>query len=762
MLNRITVHAPDKTLLFWKLSGHEALSEPFGFKITLLSPAARIDSASLLGQPLTLSVPLQTPNPVRYLNGKITRVAQGAVELGGTRYTTCELTLESNLWPMKRDRNLRIFQEKTVPQIVKTLLKEYQVSVEDRLIGSYRIWEYCVQYQESSLNFISRLMELEGIGYFFRHEENDHTLVLTDSPDRHQAFSGYETIPYHQTQSGGVADEEGIGLWETEMVVTPGLYSLDDYDFRKPHAWLLKARQNPASPQPGDIDVFDWPGHYIDHGHGEFYARMRQERWQVEHRQIHGLATALGLCPGYTFTLFNAPDKNDNGKYLVASVEYKFEENRYASGNESAPVQALKFTVLPADIPWRPEPRTQWPRTFGPQTAKVVGPAGEAIWTDSYGRVKVKFHWDREAKGDATSSCWIRVSSAWAGQGYGGVQIPRVGDEVIVDFINGDPDRPIITGRVYNQASMPPWSLPAAATQMGFMSRSKGGTVDNANMLRFEDKAGSEQVFIQAERNMDTSVKNEESHTVGSNRTKSVKGNETTTVEKNRTETVNGDEAIAIAGSRTESVGGSETVTVSGERLKTVEQNETVTVGGERKITVTGSEKLTVQNNKSKTVKGMETSKISKSRKHQVGANDSLLVNGNKRDSIKGSRKALIRADDKLTVAGLRTKTIRGGEISAVNGMQIEKVNGIQTLTVNQLQTINLLAGREVGIVGNDLRQANGNITDCATGEINIVVGEDSGISIKNGEITLSAGGAIIVINSEGVAVNGQEIKLNA
>lgn len=522
MSNRITVQLPVDGLLFWKISGREALSEAFTFNLQLLGTDARMDRSQLLGKPVTVTLPTQGLSHYRYLNGKITRVAVSAVELSGTRYAVYQLTVEPDLWPMKRDRNLRIFQGQTVPQIVKTLLSEYQVNVEDKLTGSYRTWDYCVQYQESSFDFISRLMELEGIAYHFRHEADKHTLVLTDDAAQHQPFSGYELIPYQQTPSGGSTDEEGISQWALEDSVTPGIYSLDDYDFRKPNAWLFQARQNPTSPAPGAIDVYDWPGRFVEHDHGEFYARIRQERWQVEHQQIEGTGTAIGIVPGCTFQLINAAFFNDNGEYLVTAAHYYFEENRYASGADSETVHRIDFSVIPSSVVYRPPQQTAWPRTYGPQTARVVGPQGESIWTDRYGRVKVKFHWDRLAKGDDTSSCWVRVSSAWAGQGFGGVQIPRVGDEVVIDFINGDPDRPIITGRVYNEASMPPWALPAAATQMGFLSRSKDGSVDNANALRFEDKAGEEQVWIQAERNLDTHVKNDETRTVGGSQTVNV------------------------------------------------------------------------------------------------------------------------------------------------------------------------------------------------------------------------------------------------
>ncbi len=556
MSNRITVQLPAEGLLFWKISGREALSEAFSFTLQLLGTDARMDRSQLLGKPVTVTLPTQGLSGSRYLNGKITRVAVSAVELSGTRYAVYQLTVEPDLWPMKRDRNLRIFQGQTVPQIVKTLLGEYQVNIEDKLTGSYRTWEYCVQYQESSFDFISRLMELEGIAYHFKHEADKHTLVLTDAATQHQPFSGYEFIPYHQTPSGGSTDEEGISQWALEDSVTPGIYSLDDYDFRKPNAWLFQARQNPNSPSPGAIDVYDWPGRFVEHGHGEFYARIRQERWQVEHQQIEGTATAIGIAPGCTFQLTNAAFFNDNGEYLVTAAHYNFEENRYASGADSQTVHRIDFSVIPSSVVFRPPQHTPWPRTYGPQTARVVGPQGESIWTDKYGRIKVKFHWDRLAKGDDTSSCWVRVSSAWAGQGYGGVQIPRVGDEVVIDFINGDPDRPIVTGRVYNEASMPPWALPAAATQMGFLSRSKDGSVDNANALRFEDKAGEEQVWIQAERNLDTHVKNDETRSVG--------GSQTVNITRDHSGKVAGTHFQATQLSHDEVIGGDFTQKVQG------------------------------------------------------------------------------------------------------------------------------------------------------------------------------------------------------
>ena len=412
--------------------------------------------------------------------------------------------------------------------------------------------------------------------------------------------------------------------------MTPGIYSLDDYDFRKPNAWLFQARQNPASPSPGSIDVYDWPGRFVDHGHGEFYARIRQERWQVEHQQIQASATAVGIAPGATFTLTNAPFFSDNGEYLTTAADYLFEENSYASGGNSDISHQIHFRVIPSSVVYRPAQVTDWPRTYGPQTAKVVGPEGESIWTDRYGRIKVKFHWDRHAKGDDTSSCWVRVSSAWAGQGFGGVQIPRVGDEVVIDFINGDPDRPIVTGRVYNEASMPPWDLPGDATRMGFMTRSKDGNIDNSSFLFFEDNPGNESVEMHSEKDMKISVENDKHVTID--------GCRTTTIGKEQSDTVVGDSSFHYQKKRTTKVedlelqeynNGEETIIKNGR--KTDIQN-----GGDiRKIK--GDRELTLDGNNNEEVLANETIHINGKKETTIGNGDVFTIkSGGQKQNIQG------------------------------------------------------------------------------------------------------------------------------
>ena len=646
MLNRITVQLPVDGLLFWKLSGREALSEPYALGLTLLGTDARMDRSQLLGKAVTVTVPTQDITSPRYFNGKVTRVAVSAVELSGTRYAVYQLSVESDLWPMQRDRNLRIFQGQTVPQIVKTLLSENQVNVEDKLTGSYRVWDYCVQYQESSFDFISRLMELEGISYFFRHESGRHVMVLTDAASQHQPFAGYESIPYHVTPSGGSTDEEGISQWALTDSVTPGIYSLDDYDFRKPNAWLFQARQNPNSPEPGGINVYDWPGRFVDHGHGEFYARIHQERWQVEHQQIQGSATALGITPGHTFTLYNAPFFSDNAEYLTTEANYWLEENAYASGGSSQTMHRIDFTVIPSSVTYRPAQKTAWPRTYGPQTAKVVGPQGESIWTDRYGRVKVKFHWDRQAKGDDTSSCWVRVSSAWAGQGFGGVQIPRVGDEVVVDFINGDPDRPIITGRVYNEASMPPWDLPGDATRMGFMTRSKDGSVDNASFLFFEDSPGNESVQMHSEKDMMVSVENDQ--------TVNIDGNRTTTIKKTQTDEVRQDATFYYKAKRTTTVDDVEAKSFNNSEITSIKNGRKLTIENDGdESSITGDRKLILNGNNSREISGNDTT-------HIKGMHDKTIDSGERITITSGGQNQTISDNVKVDINGEWSQTVTG------------------------------------------------------------------------------------------------------
>ncbi|WP_434525900.1 type VI secretion system Vgr family protein [Photorhabdus asymbiotica] len=515
-------------LRFRKLTGSESLSQLYQFKVEFLCPCNDLDMKSLLGKSMSLEIPL-IQGGSRFLHGNITRIEYAGHYLQEGRDKLYIFTLHPSLWYLTQNRDCHIWQGQSVPDIIAGLLAKYNINIENRLSSHYRQWEYCVQYQESDFDFISRLMEHEGIYYYFSHQKEGHTLILADSPNAHRPFNdAYAQIDYLAAQPGVVDHQEGITCWNTAQEITPRVYTLDDYDFRKPRAHLLEVCRNPASFAANKADVFEWPGRYIDNQHGQFYAQIRQQAFKAQQQQMYGNTTACGVAPGSTFTLKNSPFPADSDAFLVTHVEYELYDctlhDELDQGNQDkGPFQAT-FRAVPADIVWRPQRITPWPKTCGPQTAEVTGPAGESIWTDKYGRVKLKFRWDRYSQPDDRSSCWVRVSSSWAGWKYGSLQIPRIGEEVVVDFINGDPDRPLVTGRVYNEECMPPWQLPDDATRMGFMSRSKKGGVDNASFLFLEDAPGRESFTMHAERDMNISVEHDKNITVDGALAQEIKG----------------------------------------------------------------------------------------------------------------------------------------------------------------------------------------------------------------------------------------------
>ncbi|MEG7475691.1 type VI secretion system Vgr family protein, partial [Serratia marcescens] len=602
------------------------------------------------------------------------------------RYYISRAVLRPTLWYLTQNRDFRIYQEKTVPDILTQVLGQYQVKIDNRLSYDYRIWGYCVQYQESDFDFISRLMEHEGIYYYFTHQQDGHTLVLADAPSAHQELAGYASIPYQLAEGGLVENKDSINSCSVSDAITPSLYSLDDYDFRKPRARLLEARQNPASFAQDKAEVFDWPGRYTDHAHGQFYVKVRQQEFEAQHEQMSGEGSSQGIAPGYRFQLTQAPRTEDNQAYLVVSAHYFMQENSYASNDNDAGEQRTEFQVVPAGINWRPARTTPWPKTHGPQTAEVVGPEGESIWTDKYGRVKLKFRWDRHGNGNETSSCWVRVSSAWAGWKYGGIQIPRVGEEVVVDFINGDPDRPIITGRVYNEDSMPPWDLPGDATKMGFMSRSKGGGTDNASVLFLEDAPGKESFEMHAERNMNMTVENDKNVNID--------GSRTTTIGRLQDDTVTGDATFLYKAKRTTTVNGLETANLNA--------HQTVNIKGGRDLTIIdGGDKIDITGNRSFNLDGPQT-KDSTQTQHvrwkgkqtpdiTEGQQTSTINKGQTVNITAGGQHTTITAGGQTTTvtAGGQTLTVEaGGQTTDITGNVKETYKNDQQTTISGSLTI--------------------------------------------------------------------------
>jgi type VI secretion system secreted protein VgrG len=557
---------PD-VLLLKDLSGGDELGRLFNYDLQLTSVDGAIDLNQLLGKPMSVALQLAGGNQ-RYFHGVVARCSQN-VERG--QFASYQVSLRPWLWLLTRTSDCRIFQHQTIPQIIKQVFRDLGFSdFEDALSRPYREWEYCVQYRETSFDFVSRLMEQEGIYYFFRHEKDRHVLVLADAYGAHQTVFGYESVPYFPPD-GQHRERDHIDDWRLAQEVQPGSLELNDYDFQRPAASIEVRSAMPRPHTAGDYPLYDYPGTYVQSQDGEHYARTRLEALQSLHERVELSGNARGLGSGHLFSLSGFGRQDQNREYLIVGARYYVALESLESGSGTTGLQfECGLTCIDARQSFRPLANTSRPVVKGPQTARVVGPEGEEIWTDQYGRVKVHFYWDRHDQSNENSSCWIRVSQAWAGKNWGAMQIPRIGQEVIVSFLEGDPDRPIITGRVYNAEQTVPYDLPANATQSGMKSRSsKGGTPANFNEIRMEDKKGAEQLYIHAERNQDIVVEADESHSVGHDRIKSIGHDETVLIGNNRVRIVKQEDVLAVGKSKTDSISQSYVIEV-GENLRLV------------------------------------------------------------------------------------------------------------------------------------------------------------------------------------------------
>lgn len=562
-----TLNVPGTDALsFYRLDGEEELGRMFEYRIEALADSHSLSLRELLGKALSVRIE-QQGGSARYLNGLI-----ASVSLSGRhaeRHYGYELVVRPWLWLATLRSDCRIFQNKTVPQIVREVLAPYGFPLEDRLAQTYAPREYCVQYNESDAAFVSRLMESEGIYYYFRHDAKDHTLMLCDAMSSHATLPGSGTIPFIAPDRLAIADQEHIERWVLAEQMSVGKYQTSDFDFTKPRADLSVQRVGPRGHAHDGYAVFEWPGGYCDDIQGAHYGRVRLEQLQALHERARADTNARTMAPGYLFTLTRCPRADQNREYLAVRCRYSFCENAYASDHRAQAVQHdTEILVQPSSLPYRLIRSTPCPRMDGTQTATVVGPQGEEIWTDRFGRVKLQFHWDRYGRSDQNSSCWVRVAGPWSGGGFGHVQVPRIGDEVLVDFLDGNPDFPVVTGRLYNGERMPPWALPANATQSGILSRSSPrGTARQANALRFEDRNGEEQVWMHAERNLDVEAKQDHSLTIGRDHSHTVGGSYAVNVEGDSVHVVRsgGHEVQVMAGGYT--LHAAQAITLSAPRI---------------------------------------------------------------------------------------------------------------------------------------------------------------------------------------------------
>jgi type VI secretion system secreted protein VgrG len=645
---RVDTALGEDVLLLEGFSGTEGVSTPFGYTLDLLSENDAIAPADVLRKPAWVTI--KTPDGgERVIHGLVRSLAQ----LGQSEeLTSYRAEVVPWLWFLSLSSDCKIFQNLSVPEIVEQVFKglgyaDFQL----KLVKSHPKRVFCVQYRETHLNFVSRLLEEEGIFYFFEHSKSKHMLTLADDN------SAVKPCPVQAKarMAAGVGrwqEEDVVTSWEHEAAVHTGKVTLRDYDFQQPS---LNLESSVAGAQPEEW--YHYPGNYVALDEGERYARLQLEAEEAREQIVRGAGNCRTFQSGYRFELKEHYRKDANQPYMLLELRHAGRAGDYRSW-ESAPFDYRNdFLAIPYSVPYRPLRLTPKPRIWGTQTALVVGKSGEEIWTDKDGRVKLQFYWDRLGKKDENSSCWIRVSSLWGGKNWGAIHIPRLGQEVVVGFLEGDPDLPVVIGRLYNSEQTPPYALPGSQTQSGIKSRSsKGGGADNFNEIRFEDKKGGEELYIHAEKDKRVMV------------------------EHDRTESVGHDETIEIKNNRSENVGHNESIAIGNNRSESVEKNESISIGKDRSESVGKNEAINIGENRTETVGKNEDVNVRENRSHNVGKNDQLTV----------GKELLISAADKITIkSGEASITLKKDGGIVIKGKDI-KVEGSGKIGIKASSEVNI------------------------------------------------------------------------
>ena len=748
---------------FARMEGSDEIGAPFAYDLRISSRDFELKADAVLGTSATIAVKGDDP---RFFAGLVTEF--GLQEIRGD-FAYFRLMLRPWLWLLSLRTNNRIFQKTSVPDIIKKVFADYPAAkFEMRLRSTYPPREYCVQYGESDLDFLQRLMEHDGIFYFFEHGDGEHTLILTDTNAELKPAPGLETLSYEPDDRISFKDGAFITGWVPRAQVLPGKYAHTDYDFKKPSSDLMAKAENPLGHAEDGSENYAYPGDYIMHARGDSLATLRLQEAQAAHVRIEARGTAWQLWSGRTFKLDLFPREAENAEYLVLRVGYLMWDERVRSGQtEAAQGFEVTLTLAPTSIPFRLECRTRRRMMRGPQTAIVVGPAGEEIFTDEFARVKVQFYWDREGKKDENTTCFIRVSAAWAGANWGFIQIPRIGQEVIVDFLEGDPDQPVITGRLYNAEQMPPYGLPGNATQSGWKSNSSPGG-GGWNELRFEDKAGSEEVYFQAQKDHNELVKNNESRTIGHDFAEDVGHDAKQDIGHDRHETVGHDKTLKVGHDRTGQIGNNDTESVGSDRKLTVGSNETIsigknsteeigmihsqTVGLAQKILVKAGRTDKVGLAESRVVGGVQTQTVGLKRNVRVGSSQTHFVKSNDSTTVHGSQSFEISKDHTSKIDGNQSLTLKGNQSFEITGGRLIKVGKGQTHDV--AADVWIKAGKSM------MLEAADSIV-LKTGSASISMKKDGTITIEGKDITLKASGKINATASGEVTVKGSKINNN-
>jgi type VI secretion system secreted protein VgrG len=732
-------HSPGE-LAVLELEHSEELSSPFSAQVTLVAQeGVQIDPAILLGQEAVLTIHLD--GDTRYIHGIVASVDEWDTGAGADR-SRYVVEVVPALWRLRHRIGCRIFQELSVPEIVGQVLREGGIDHRLVLSNTYPKRDYCVQYRESDLDFISRLLEDEGIFYCFEHEHDHHTLVLRDAAIACPELSDDPQILFRE--ESGMANEEHVFAFRARRALRPSVVTLRDFNFLNPTLDLTAAAGG-----SGSLEVYDFPGGYNAPNEGHGLSRTRLEELRVKSATAAGSSTSRRLHTGCVFEMTEHPEEHFNAKYLLLSVQHRVwqPEALGAPHFEGSPRGERRryvntFTCLRKGAPFRPERKTPRATIPGPQTAMVVGPPSEEIFTDEHGRIKVQFHWDRRGRKDDRSSCWIRVSQAWAGPGWGALYLPRIGHEVVVEFEEGDPDRPLITGSVYNGNHPPPISLPAEKTKSTIRSASSPGS-HGSNELRFEDAAGSEEIYFHAQKDLAIVVENDKSQHVGrdetlrvdNDRSRSVGGNQSLLVEKDDTSTIGQNQSLEVGQNRTTAVGGNHTETISG--------SQSVSIGATSSTKVLLAAAETIGLGKALTVGGAYAV--------TVGAAMNELVGGLRAEEVMGERTEIVGAKKSERVVGSRTLQV-GGNI-------VERVDGTRTLKVQQDLALDVAGSLQHAVKDTyrlDARKLTLNLGEkllITAGAASLEISQNGDVTINGVKVDLSASGPL-TLKGSGIVEN--------
>lgn len=629
------------TFLLTAFEGSERISGLFEFQIEVLSENLDVTPEQIIGKPTTVKI-----------HSKVERVFHGYIrsfsfgEMYGHNIRKYRMTMVPWLWFLSQTSDHRIFQEQNAKDIISKIFNDLGFTDFDFRASGGKVREYCIQHNETDLHFVSRLLEEEGIAYFFKHSGQKHTLVLVDQKNAYDEFD--ET---GLTYSLGTTTDAEITAWEHLYNFRKGQWSLNDFNFKEPKKDLkANTKTNSKFANNSKYEHYEYPGLY-ESTLGNDLVKIRLDAEESDRDMVAGKGNCCSFYAGGRFNLDKHTTAAEKGDYIVVSVTHRAYESNYLSNSEVNTGYSNSFVCIPSDVHFRPKVSHTRPVMKGPQSAIVVGPSGEEIYVDEFGRVKVQFIWDREGKKDENSSCWIRVMQSWAGNQWGSSFIPRIGHEVIVNFLDGDPDRPIIVGSVYNGWNKPPFE---SKTQSGIRTRStKEGSPQNFNELRFDDKKGSEQVYLHAEKNLDTVVENDETHDVGNDRSKTIGHDETSSIGNDRTK--------SVGNNQSESIGKNKSISVGENHDENIGKNITISIGENHSESIGKNMSITVSKDLTEDVGGKYTEAVTK--EYGLKAKEIVMQADDQITFKTGSAKIVMKKNGDITISGKNINVKGSGNV---------------------------------------------------------------------------------------------------